>query len=73
MKVSNPILSSDCYLQDEIKDWAGYLAEADDKELTRAVIENTRTGRPSGDEHFIRKIESAVGGRLVAMPRGRPR
>jgi putative transposase len=72
-KTNDPILSNGCYLQHEIKDWAEYLVGIEDKEVIRAVIENTRTGRPSGDEHFIKRIEKAAGRRLVAMPRGRPR
>lgn len=72
-KTSDPILARDCYLEKEIKDWSAYLQEKEDGDITKALIENTRTGRPSGDESFIRKIEQAVGRRLAAMPRGRPK
>ena len=72
-KTNDQTLSGRCYLQHEIKDWAQYLEEAEDKAITKALIENTRTGRPSGDEDFIKKIENVVGRRLAAMPRGRPK
>lgn len=69
----DPVLTMDCYLVKEIKDWVAYLEEKDDTGTTKALKENTRTGRPCGDEHFVRKIERDIGRRLVALPRGRPR
>lgn len=72
-KMRDPILSMDCYLVKEIKDWVAYLEEKDDAGTTKALKENTKVGRPCGDKQFIRKIEQAIGRRLVALPRGRPR
>jgi len=72
-KMRDQILAMDCYLVKEIKDWAAYLEEKDDAGTTQAVRENTKTGRPCGDEKFVGKIEQAVGRRLVALPRGRPK
>jgi putative transposase len=60
-------------MRDQILTWAAYLEEKDDAGTTQALRENTKTGRPCGDEKFIRKIEQAVGRRLVALPRGRPK
>ena len=67
-KMRDQILAVDCYLVKEIKDSAVYLEGKDDAGTIQAVRENTRAGRPYGDEKFIRKIEQAVGRRLVALP-----
>jgi putative transposase len=71
-KMGDEILATDCYLVKEIKDWAAFLEEKDDAGTTQAVRENTKAGRPCGDEKFI-IIEQAVGRKLVALPRGRPK
>lgn len=67
------VLSGDCYLEREIKDWSEYLREKDDKEALNSIWKNTRTGRPCGDEAFNRKIEKLTDRKLVALPHGRPR
>jgi putative transposase len=71
--VSDQVLSGDCYLTGRIQDWGAYLEEREDEVLMQAIRDNTRTGRPCGDDRFIGKVEEALGRRLVAMPRGRPR
>ncbi len=70
---SNPVLTNDCYLVKEIKDWLSYLMEKEDKVLIDNIRSSTRTGRPCGDEVFIKKIENLLGRRLNALPKGRPR
>lgn len=72
-EVSDAVLEKGCYLTERIKDWAAYLEEREDDTLVQAIRENTKTGRPCGDEKFIHKIEQVVGRKLVALPRGRPR
>lgn len=67
------VLSKDCYLEKDIRNWSGYLMEKDDKEALDAIRKNTRTGRPCGDEVFSRKIEKLIGKKLIALPHGRPR
>ncbi|MFQ5835099.1 MAG: transposase [bacterium] len=69
----NPILSDDCYLVKEIEDWLAYLMEVQDEAMTTNIRQNTKTGRPCGDDFFIEKIESLLGRRLKALPKGRPR
>jgi putative transposase len=70
-KKANPILADECYLTKEIEDWAAYLMINDD-ELINNIRKNMKTGRPCGDDGFIKKIESILGRRLKALPRGRP-
>jgi len=57
---------------EEIGDWLGYLMEEDDDKLVRNIRQKTKTGRPCGDEDFIRKVEGLTGRRLMPLPRGRP-
>ncbi|MDA8088922.1 MAG: transposase [Actinomycetota bacterium] len=73
MKVVDPVISKDCYLIKEIKDWPAYLREKDDRVLVEELRQNTTTGRPCGDEKFIGKLEKSLGRRLGALPWGRPR
>jgi putative transposase len=70
---SDSILSNDCYLKNDIRDWLGYLKEQEEKELITDIRKNTMTGRPCGNELFIDNMESMVGRRLKALSWGRPR
>jgi REP-associated tyrosine transposase len=70
---TDPVLSNDCYVLKKIKDWSAYLNEKGDVSLIDAIRQNTRTGRPCGDDRFAQKIEKLLGRRLAALPRGRPR
>lgn len=72
-KKSDQVLTDDCYLTDEIKDWPVYLAEKDDATLIDNIKQNTKTGRPCGDGSFVSRIEEIIGRRLSALPKGRPR
>jgi putative transposase len=69
----NLIEARNCYLTDGIRDWAAYLEEKDDNSLIQTIRENTRIGRPCGDDNFIKKIEGLLDRRLAALPVGRPR
>ncbi len=69
----DPILSSGCYLVEEIGGWLEYLMEGNDDTLIQNIRQNTKTGRPCGDEDFIMTIEGLIGRRLRTLPRGRPR
>lgn len=72
-KTADPVLSGDCYLVKEIKDWSAYLREKEDSSLVNEIRQNTNTGRPCGDDVFLRKLEKLLGRRLGALPWGRPR
>jgi len=67
------VLSNDCYVLKKIKDWSAYLREKEDVYVIDAIRQNTRTGRPCGDDRFAQKIEKLLGRRLAAFPRGGPR
>lgn len=72
-KEADTVLSGDCYLTEQIQDWLLYLEEKDDEEINNAIRNNTRTGRPCGEDGFIKTLEGIVGRRLKAMPTGRPK
>lgn len=72
-KEIDPVLSDDCYLTRNIADWLSYLMEQDEEIVLKSIRQNTRTGRPCGDESFIKTIEEITGRRLTPSPRGRPR
>jgi putative transposase len=70
--ITDPLLSRDCPLAEQIPDWSTYLGEGEDSHVVEAVRVSTRTGRPAGDAEFIQRIEQQLGRRLAALPRGRP-
>ena len=72
-KTADQILSDDCYVVKEIKDWSAYLGEKEDSTLVHEIRQNTKTGRPCGGDVFLRKLEKLLGRRLGALPLGRPR
>ncbi len=67
------ILSQDCYLEKEIENWLEYLREKEDEQIIRNIRKYSMTGRPCGDDRFMKKLERLFGRRLRALPRGRPR
>jgi len=69
---NDSILSDDCYLVKEKANWLLYLMERDDEILINSIRQNTKTGRPCGNEVFVKKIEDMLGKKLAALPRGRP-
>jgi len=70
---ADPVLSNDCYLIESVKDWTAYLEQKEDSRLIDAIRQNTRTGRPCGDDGFVHRLEGLLERSLNPMPRGRPR
>lgn len=56
----------------DISDWEKYLSEKEAEDVIIKVRANTLTGRPSGEESFVKKIEKIVGKHLRPLPEGRP-
>jgi putative transposase len=70
-KIHEPILSTNCPVLTRIDDWAQYLSQKDD-EKTLLIRKSTLTGRPLGDESFVKSVEKLLGRQLRVLPRGRP-
>lgn len=70
---TDPVLSHDCYVLESTRNWSAYLEEKEEGSLVDAIRQNTKSGRPCGDNSFRHRIEELVGRRLAALPRGRPR
>ncbi|MEA3368904.1 MAG: transposase [Candidatus Ratteibacteria bacterium] len=56
-----------------VSDWKQYLVEREDEAVIDKIKSNTLTGRPSGKDLFVGKIEKMFGKRLRPLPEGRPR
>jgi len=54
-------------------DWRAELTRPEDAALGRALQLCTWTGRPLGSDRFVAKLETLIGRRLRALPRGRPK
>jgi len=59
-----------CAVQDEIKNWADFLATIAPESDANVLRRNTLTGRPAGDPHFLERLEKATGRVLKEMRRG---
>ncbi|MBI5745350.1 MAG: transposase [Elusimicrobia bacterium] len=59
-------------LPDLKRDWGTWLSKEDDFEESGCLRKNTRTGRPVGDEAFVRMMERRLGRRLHPLAVGRP-
>jgi putative transposase len=70
---SDPVMRDACFLTREINDWRTYLRDGGDEPILKRTWQSMKTGRPAGDEGFLRGLEEILGRRLVALPRGRPR
>jgi putative transposase len=71
-KEANPILADECYLIKNTADWLAYLMEKDNEALVNNILKSMKTGRPCGDEPFVRRIEELLKRKLTPLPRGRP-
>ncbi|MDP2929698.1 MAG: transposase [Candidatus Omnitrophota bacterium] len=56
----------------DIPSWDRYLTEKQEDKIMKEIKSNTLTGRPSGNDSFISKIENMLGRRLRPLPEGRP-
>ncbi|MGO4518847.1 hypothetical protein AB4Y89_23880 [Terriglobus sp. 2YAB30_2] len=52
--------------------WKEYLAEKETEEELQAIRQSTHTGRPLGDESFVRDLEGATERPLSPQKGGRP-
>ena len=59
-----------CFVQDEIRDWAGFLSTASPECETINLRNNTMSGRPAGDQEFIERLEKLTGRFLRKMKSG---
>lgn len=50
-------------------DWEAYLTEDDNRSMSAALRDETMSGRPAGDEGFVREMERRTG---RSLQRGRP-
>lgn len=69
----DPVMSNGCFLKSEIANWRTYLAGRGNDPVLNRTWQSLKTGRPAGEESFVRGLEAIVGRRLLALPRGRPR
>ena len=70
---SDPALEHDNFPHRMINDWRAYLSENGDESILNRTWRNLKTGRPAGKAEFVHSLESAMGKRLTALPRGRPK
>jgi hypothetical protein len=47
--------------ESRIKNWSDWLAEDTNNEDERRVRDRTYTGRPCGDDGFVKRIEAVIG------------
>jgi len=52
--------------------WREYISSEDNSRTIDNIRKHSLTGRPLGNEIFIKKLEKENGKRLQALPRGRP-
>jgi putative transposase len=57
----------------KVDSWEKYLKEKTDDKIVKQMKANTLTGRPSGNDSFVEKIEKMLNTRLRALPVGRQR
>jgi len=54
-----------------VPDWSAYLSIPEKVSALQQLRLRTNTGRPAGDESFIRRIESLTGRQIQKLPAGR--
>ncbi len=56
---------------EQISDWYAYLGQTVNNDLFDDLREHTRTGRPAGDEEFLKRLEEMTGRRVRRRKPGR--
>ncbi len=69
-KEAHPLLT-DFPLQKAIPDWSAYLGQEDRPEDVERFLQHEHTGRPLGDDEFIKRLEALTGRILAPKKRGR--
>jgi len=67
---AHPLLSP-FPLQRSIQDWSAYLNQTDRADEIEKLQRHERTGRPLGNEEFIKRLEELTGRVLALRPKGR--
>lgn len=61
------------YIEYEQKEWKKFIELPDNPKELKQIRDNTRKGRPIGDNNFIEKLEKKLGRILRFKPKGRPK
>ena len=61
IKKEKSVLLADNFMHSEIKDWSLYLSEDEDKVDKDLFRQHARTGRPLGDDEYIKQLEKLTG------------
>jgi len=69
-KEPHPLLTT-CPLEAVIPDWSAYLQQSDRPGDVEKLIRHGETGRPLGDEDFLKQLEALSGRILVLKKKGR--
>lgn len=73
-KTRDPVCSKS-FLEDEIGDWRSYLTPDDHSEQSALFEKHARTGRPLGNQEFLKRLEQITGRELIKRkpgPKSRP-
>jgi len=69
----DPLLSRRPEIEAAIRDWSKWLQQRQPDAVIARIRQSTRTGRPLGDDSFVRRLEKLCGRILRPKPGGRPR
>jgi putative transposase len=71
--VDDAVLGEDLFPEIQRNDYIKFIQLSIPEEQKKGIRKSTRTGRPFGNEKFVREIERKLGKRLTALSIGRPR
>lgn len=69
----DPLVKDHSPFKDRVACWPAYLEAHGNEPVLEKTRKCLRTGRPAGDTEWVRKLETVLGRRLEALPRGRPK
>ena len=70
---TDPLLKEILFDEGDLKEYARFIKDREDKEVWEEIRRNTRLGKPLGDGKFIQRLSKRLGHYLVFRPKGRPR
>ena len=63
--IEDPLLAPERIIEAPSGDWTTWLAQGTDTEKLDEIRRNTRTGRPTGSDSFVEKLQTTLERRLT--------
>ena len=69
----NDLLKEPLFEGNDLNNYRDFLKKQEDQWIIEGIRRQTKSGKPLGDEDFLKSLSDKLGHELVFKPKGRPR